>query len=90
MRSNKYVLVYQAGIANVFKVRCLNLADFGRDAERVYQGDFRTARAICHGLGLAGKVVRSAHCNRAGDVAACLWSEDLGGAPFSPREVKFN
>jgi hypothetical protein len=77
------VLVYQAGIANVFHVTSFNLSDFGRDGRRIYQGDFRTAESICYGLGLAGAVVRSAGCNMAGDIASQTWTEDLDSLPFS-------
>lgn len=34
----KYCLVYQAGIANIFKVKCFNLADFGRNEKFYFQG----------------------------------------------------
>ena len=60
-------LVYQGDIANVFEVKAFNLQDYGRNARRIYQGDFRTAECICYGLGLAGCIVRSAACNMAGD-----------------------
>lgn len=43
MKRRRFFLVYQAGIANVFEVKSLNLANYGRDAKRVYQADFRTA-----------------------------------------------
>lgn len=39
----KAFLVYQGGIANVFRVTALNLADYGRDAVRLYQGDYIAA-----------------------------------------------
>ena len=84
MRS-KAVLVYQAGIANVFKVTSFNLSDYGRDAERVYQGDFRTAEAIALGMGLAGYVVKTVACNQPGDIAHQRWTEDLETQPFSDR-----
>lgn len=76
-------LIYQAGIANVFEVACLNLADYGRDARRLYQGDFRGAEMFARGLGAAGVVVRTAHCNQAGDIIHATWSEGLDSAPFS-------
>ena len=88
----RFMLVYQAGIANVFRVTAFNLADFGRDAARIYQGDFRTAENLARGAGLAGAVVRTAHCNQAGDIVAARWHEDLDAAPFSDsmRPVKVN
>lgn len=88
------VLVYQAGIANVFQVDC----DYGkgpnqkRNAKRLIQGDFRTCENFCRGLVAAGVVVRSCHCNMAGDVAEQPWDADLGNAPFRDqmRPVKGN
>lgn len=88
----KFFLVYQAGIANVFQVKAFNLADYGRDAKRVYQGDFRTAEAIARGLAIAGATVRTAASNRAGDIAHETWTEDLDSQPFSEqfRPVRAN
>lgn len=85
-------LVYQAGIANVFAVECLNLAPFGREAKRLLQSDFRTAEMFARGLGTAGVTVRTAACNQAGDIINAHWSEDLDEQPFSEsfRPVKAN
>ena len=82
-----FALVYQAGIANVFEVRCANYGTFGRDAERMYQGDFRSAETFAHGL-LAGDpkaLMFTGQCNMAGDIAHQPWSEDLNAAPFSEK-----
>jgi hypothetical protein len=79
----KAMLVYQAGIANVFQVACFNLAPYGREAKRVYQGDFRGAEHLARGMGLAGVTVRTGACNRAGDIAEATWSENLEEQPFS-------
>lgn len=76
------VLVYQAGIANVFKVTSFNLADYGRDAERLMQGDFSSCENYARGLRAAGVNVKVAHCNMAGDIACQRWSENLEDAPF--------
>jgi hypothetical protein len=85
-RRLKYaVLVYQAGIANVFGVRCLNLDDYGREAQRLMQSDFRSCEHFARGLGAAGVIVRSAHCNQAGDIVNAHWSDDLDDAPFSDK-----
>lgn len=81
----KAMLVYQAGIANVFEVECLNLAPFGRNARLVYQGDFRGAENVAHGMGYAGATVRSAACNEAGNIRARTWSDDLESAPFHTK-----
>ena len=85
MKIKKAMLVYQAGIANVFKVKAFNLSDYGRDAERLYQGDFRTAEAIAHGMGLAGCTIRNAACNQAGDITHSHWTDDLDSQPFSDK-----
>lgn len=79
----RFMLVYQAGIANLFKVDCFNLSDFGRNAQRIFQGDFRTAQYMAHGAGLAGAVVMTAACNMAGDIAKAQWTDDLESQPFS-------
>jgi len=68
-RVTRAVLVYQAGIANVFQVESFNMANYGRDARRLLQSDFRTCEAFARGLVAAGVRVTSAACNRAGDVA---------------------
>lgn len=81
----RYMLVYQAGIANVFFVRAFNLADYGRDARRVLQSDFRTCEAFANGLVEAGATVKVAACNRAGDIARETWTEDLDAQPFSDK-----
>jgi hypothetical protein len=80
MSEQRMVVVYQAGIANVFKVKSFNLADYGRDAERVYQGTFGGAEQLARGAGLMGAIVRSAGCNQAGDIIHAQWSDDFG--PF--------
>lgn len=79
----RFALVYQAGIANVFQVKCFNCCPFGRDAKRVYQGDFRTAESIAFGTGLAGAAVQTLACNRAGDIIGSEWTDDLDSQPFS-------
>jgi hypothetical protein len=83
------MLVYQAGIANVFEVDCFNLNPTGRVAKRLKQGDFRGCENFARGLRAAGVIVTTAHCNMPGDVADQLWSDDLSAAPFelnaSPR-----
>jgi hypothetical protein len=79
------VLVYQAGIANVFEVDCFNMSTFGRNARRLLQADFRTCEAFSRGLAAAGVHVYSAHCNMAGDIAMQNWSSNLDGAPFCDR-----
>ena len=79
----KAVLVYQAGIANVFEVGSFNMASYGRGAKRLYQGDFRGAEMVCHGLEIAGATIAIAHCNMAGDIRGQHWSTDFATAPFA-------
>lgn len=79
----KAFLVYQAGIANVFAVDSFNLADYGRNARRLIQGDFRTCESFAAGLKAAGWKVSTVQCNQAGDIAHSHWNEDLSVAPFS-------
>lgn len=84
-RSNRYVLVYQAGLANVFRVASFNLSDYGRDAERLMQADFRSCEAFARGLAEAGGIVKTAACNRAGDIIRETWTDDLDSQPFSEK-----
>ena len=81
------MLVYQGGIANVFEVTAFNLADYGRDAKRVFQGDFHSAAMIAYGLGLAGVIVRTVACNMAGDIVKQTWSDNLDDQPFSDQFI---
>lgn len=82
LRIERAVLVYQAGIANVFAVDSFNLTDYGRNARRLLQYDFRTCENFARGLVAAGTVLCSLHCNMAGDIVAQTWSDDLAEAPF--------
>ena len=75
--------MYQGGIANIFMVDCFNMSNYGRNAKRVYQGDFASAFSVAFGLGLAGFVVRTAVCNEAGDITRRKWSDDLQNSPFA-------
>lgn len=78
----KAVLVYQAGIANVFSVESFNMADYGREARRLKQGAFSECENFALGLAAAGIPVASMHCNMAGDVINQKWSDELPEAPF--------
>ncbi len=77
------VLVYQAGIANVFEVTSLNQSDYGRDAKRLLQSDFRQCEAFANGLKAAGVCVKTLACNVPGDISKLRWTSDLDSAPFS-------
>lgn len=78
----KAMLVYQAGIANVFEVESFNLSDYGRNARRLLQHAFLPCEYFARGLKAAGVTVRVAHCNQAGDITNATWSEDMGEALF--------
>jgi hypothetical protein len=81
----KVMLVYQAGLANIFKVKYFNLSPSLREAERILQDDFRTCESVAFGMGLAGAIVRTAACNAAGDIKELRWSDDLNMQPFSNK-----
>lgn len=84
-RKLRIVLVYQAGLANVFRVTSFNLSDYGRDARRIMQSDFKSCERFATGCGYAGAIVKVAACNQAGDVTKAPWSEDLERQPFSEK-----
>jgi hypothetical protein len=81
----KIMLVYQGGLANVFKVDCFNLGLFGRNAKRLYQGTFNDSEMVVYGLSLGGATIHIAGCNRAGDISEMDWTEDLDNLPFSDK-----
>lgn len=83
----KVMLVYQGGLANVFSVRCFNLSDFGRSAQRLFQGDFLSAKMMAFGMGTAGSVVRSAACNEPGDITHAHWKDIDEDTPFRDRVI---
>ena len=79
--SKSYYLVYQCGIANVF--RC-TVAQRGTSPhyERVMQGAYMTVELFCCGLIEAGAEVSVWHSDVAGDVLDCPqgpWQEGPGG-----------
>jgi hypothetical protein len=76
------MLVYQAGIANVFRTDHNAPELEGRNAVRLLQGDFRACEFFAKGLATAGVLVRAAHCNRAGDITDVDWSCTLEDALF--------
>jgi hypothetical protein len=74
------VVVYQAGIANVFRIQSM-LDLTGR--ERLLQGTFDQCEQFARGLACAGVIVRSMYCNVAGDCAERVWNWlDAMDAPF--------
>lgn len=83
--SRKAVLVYQAGIANVFEVDSFNANPAGRNAKRLLQHAFSPCEYYAQGLARAGYKVASMHCNQAGDITNAVWSEALEDAPFEDK-----
>jgi hypothetical protein len=79
---SRFMLVYQVGIANVFKVDCFNLSNFGRNAKRIKQGNFRDCESFCLGIVAMGGVIHTAYCNQAGDIVDSKWQDDLSSTPF--------
>jgi hypothetical protein len=80
----KAVLVYQAGIANVFTVDLFTAhAENSRNAKRLLQHTFAACEWFARGLVAAGAEVRTAACNRAGDIVDATWSNNLDEQPFS-------
>lgn len=77
------MLVYQAGLANVFQVDSFNLCDFGREAKRLLQSDFRSCEWFARGLVADGAKVTTVACNMAGDITHQKWNDDLQAQPFS-------
>lgn len=83
LKFERAMLVYQAGIANVFRVDCFNMCNFGRNAIRLIQTSFNGAEYFADGLVAAGVKVGSCYCNECGDISEKVWKEDLENAPFS-------
>ncbi|MHC5062253.1 MAG: hypothetical protein ACYTFK_14445 [Planctomycetota bacterium] len=81
-REKRAVLVYQAGLANVFEVDSFNLSDYGREARRIMQSDFYTCEVFARGLAHAGYRVGSASCNMAGDIINQKWTHGTADCPF--------
>ncbi len=84
LKIEKAMLVYQAGIANVFKVDKITVHyNDGRNARRLLQGDFCSCAMLASGMELAGTEVATVYCNRTGDVEDKNWSWKLDKAPFA-------
>ena len=86
-------IVYQAGIANVFKTR-YTTPPLKRKAQRLLQGSFAECEAFIRGLSAAGVGVYCAMCNEAGDITDREWMYDITNAPFRgnmhpPAETAF-
>ena len=65
-----YYLVYQGGIANVFK-DVFSTTTITKT--RILQDNFNNCEFFCRGLLQGGQVVRVAWCNEAGDIIDRIW-----------------
>ena len=83
-KAQRIAVVYQAGIANVFRVEefLVDAAGGRRGAVRLLQGAFQSCEWFARGMLTAGCEVRSFACNRAGDVSGEVWSLNVEDAPF--------
>lgn len=85
------VLVYQAGIANVFECDEAGVTQQDRGtSRRILQTDFRTAYWFVRGCGHAGAKVRTMSCNVAGDCARVDWTPGNEGTPFRENATIIN
>lgn len=78
-----FMLVYQAGIANVFEVE--HLSDFAATrgtTRRLLQHAFSPCEWYAHGLRDGGHRLRVASCNQAGDILGANWVAGLDDCPF--------
>ncbi len=77
----KFILVYQGGLANLFRVPSFDSYTEGAN-KRVYQGPFHVAETMARGAMLTGAQVRVASCNHAGDIAELVWAQGMSDCPF--------
>jgi len=81
-------LVYQAGIANVFRVGAFNSLSAKRgETIRLRQADFRSCASFAAGAAEAGADVRTYFCNMAGDISAADWTRNIDDAPFKDQLI---
>lgn len=74
----KAVLVYQAGIANVFQVEEFAVSSHKRGvSKRLLQHAFGPCEWFARGLRAAGWEVKQMGCNQAGDVQELDWTTNL-------------
>jgi hypothetical protein len=69
---NNIMLVYQGGLANVFEV------EPGKPPKRLMQHAYSPCIWFARGMGAAGRIVRTAHCEVAGDCANVDWTPGRG------------
>lgn len=84
------MLVYQAGIANVFRVENFGLSRTDRgEQKRMLQHAFDACGWYVRGMVDAGAEYRVAVCNMAGDIADREWSYDLESAPWNEKFLRY-
>ena len=75
----KLILVYQAGIANIFQIQ-----EDGK-FKRLLQASFKECEWFMRGAQHAGAWVDVAGCNRAGDIINAAWTRNLDSLPFREK-----
>ena len=75
----KLVLVYQAGIANIFQIQS------DGKFKRILQSSFKECEWFMRGAQFAGVDVDVAGCNMAGDIIDRAWTRNLESLPFSDK-----
>lgn len=78
-------LVYQGGIANVFRTGVMVAGKQDYERKRLIQGSFLGCEYFAQGLAVAGVDVVTLYCNEAGDIADRDWYSPLDDAPFSEK-----
>lgn len=76
-----FALVYQTGIANVFKITEVSPTENVR--QLILQSDFHTAETLVRGAKMAGAKTAVFACNMAGDITNQNWTCNLDSQPFS-------
>jgi hypothetical protein len=74
----RFVIVYQCGLANVFKVDRFTRSAEGRNAVRIMQHAYEPCAWFIKGLAHAGHSVRTAHCEKLGDCSEMPWEPGRG------------
>jgi len=79
MKKVTLVLVYQAGIANVFQRHGKKHFTYSREL----QNTFNVCENFCRGARYMGATIITAWCNEAGDIAERHWNfSNFENAPF--------
>jgi hypothetical protein len=73
------ILVYQAGLANIFQRQS------DGSLKRILQASFKECEWFMRGAQHAGANVDVAGCNRAGDIINAAWTRNLESLPFSEQ-----